>query len=172
MERWASFDPTGRYRYGLGRRWSAAPTLAIVMLNPSQADAQADDPTIRRCIGLAQGWGFGAIAVVNLFAYRSPHPQVLRQVDDPVGPANDTALTEAAHRAEQIMLAWGNGGSLMERDRAVLTLLTPHQDKLHCLGHNRTGQPRHPLYVPSDISLQPWSLQSTQTGISVLSCTD
>lgn len=156
MHRWASFDPTGRYRYGLGRRWSGAPELAIVMLNPSQADAQADDPTIRRCTGLAQDWGFGAIAVVNLFAYRSPHPRMLRQVDSPVGPQNDVALAEAAHRAEQILLAWGNWGSLMERDRAVLALLAPYQSKFYCLGRNRTGQPRHPLYVPRRAALQPW----------------
>ena len=156
MERSASFDPTGRYRYSLGRRWSAAPTLAIIMLNPSQADSRADDPTVRRCLGLAQGWGFGAIAVVNLFAYRSPQPWALRQAIDPVGPGNDTALLTAAETAAQILLAWGNWGSLLGRDRAVLTLLAPVQAKCHCLGHNRTGQPRHPLYVPRASALQPW----------------
>ena len=157
MDRWASFDPTGQYRYSLGRRWSTDPTLAIIMLNPSRADGSVDDPTIRRCMGLAQGWGFGAIAVVNLFAYRSPHPRVLRQVTDPIGPENDTALNEAAHQADQILLAWGNWGSLGRRDRTVLALLQPHQPKCRCLGKNRTGQPRHPLYVPGSISLQPWS---------------
>jgi hypothetical protein len=158
MERWASFDPTGRYRYSLGRRWSAAPTLAIIMLNPSQADGSVDDPTIRRCLGLAHSWGFGAIAVVNLFAYRSPHPRVLRQVDDPIGPDNNAALAEAARQADQILLAWGNWGSLGDRDRTVLNLLAPHQVKWRCLGHNLTGQPRHPLYVPGSISLRRWSV--------------
>jgi hypothetical protein len=80
IERCAIFDPLGHYRYSLGRRWSPAPTLAIIMLNPSQADGSLDDPTLRCCLGLSQGWGFGAIVVVNLFAYRSPQPQVLRQV--------------------------------------------------------------------------------------------
>lgn len=160
IERSATFDTTGHYRYSLGRRWSAAPTLAIIMLNPSQADSSVDDPTIRRCIGLAQGWGFGAIAVVNLFAYRSPHPKTLRQAKDPIGPKNDAALSTAAEQADQILLAWGNWGSLWGRDRAVLTLLAPYQAKCHCLGQNLTGQPRHPLYIPRQTSLQPWiSLQ-------------
>ncbi len=68
MERSATFDPTGRYRYSLERCWGSDSTLAIVMLNPSRADGSLDDPTLRRCMGLALGWGFGAIAVVNLFA--------------------------------------------------------------------------------------------------------
>ncbi|MBE9139317.1 DUF1643 domain-containing protein [Nodosilinea sp. LEGE 07088] len=157
MERSAIFDSTGCYRYYLGRRWNqAAPRLAIVMLNPSQADASRDDPTLRRCIGLAQGWGFGAIAVVNLFAYRSPHPRVLSQVADPIGPGNNAALAEATQQADQVLLAWGNWGSWRERDRAVLTLLAPHQAKFRCLGQNRTGQPRHPLYAPRAAPLLPW----------------
>jgi hypothetical protein len=157
MDRWASFDPTGHYRYSLGRRWGTTPTLAIIMLNPSRADGSVDDPTIRRCMGLAQGWGFGAIAVVNLFAYRSPHPRELRQVDDPIGPENDAALAETAHQADQILLAWGNWGSLGGRDRTVLELLRSHHPKCRCLGQNLTGQPRHPLYVSRSISLRPWS---------------
>ncbi|WP_017298392.1 DUF1643 domain-containing protein [Nodosilinea nodulosa] len=159
IERSASFDPTGRYRYSLGRRWSSAPTLAIIMLNPSQADGSVDDPTLRRCIGLARGWGFGAIAVVNLFAYRTPHPRVLRQVDDPVGPDNDAALVSAVQQASHILLAWGNEGHWLGRDRAILALLNSYQAQCHCLGQNRTGQPRHPLYVPRSASLQPWSRQ-------------
>ncbi|MGF1516525.1 MAG: DUF1643 domain-containing protein [Nodosilinea sp.] len=161
MERSATFDPTGRYRYSLERRWSSGPTLAIIMLNPSRADGSLDDPTIRRCMGLAQGWGFGAIAVVNLFAYCSPHPRVLRQkvlrqIDDAIGPDNNAAVLSAAQQADQILLAWGNWGNLGDRDRTVLTLLDPCRAKCRCLGHNRTGQPRHPLYVPRSISLQPW----------------
>ncbi|MFQ4135031.1 DUF1643 domain-containing protein [Nodosilinea sp. PGN35] len=165
IERSATFDPTGRYRYSLGRRWSAAPTLAIIMLNPSQADSSVDDPTIRRCTGLAMGWGFGAIAVVNLFAYRSPHPKALRQADDPIGSENDAVLSETARQADQILLAWGNWGSWLGRDRTVLTLLTPHQTKCRCLGQNRTGQPRHPLYIPRHTPLQPWILQAPATPL-------
>ncbi len=163
IERCATFDPLGHYRYSLGRRWSPAPTLAIIMLNPSQADGSLDDPTLRRCMGLAQGWGFGAIAVVNLFAYRSPQPQVLRQVADPIGPENDGAIAAAVDQADQVLLAWGNGGSWRGRDRTVLNRLAPYQPKFHCLGQNRTGQPRHPLYVPRQAPLLPWQRFSWQS---------
>ncbi|MCU0550707.1 MAG: DUF1643 domain-containing protein [Leptolyngbya sp. Prado105] len=69
----ALFDSTQQYRYRLWRSWSSDPTIGFVMLNPNQADAVSDDPTIRRCIGFAKNWGFGGIEVVNLSTtgYRS-----------------------------------------------------------------------------------------------------
>jgi hypothetical protein len=77
------------YRYHLSRSWeSSSPLVAFVMLNPSTADAHQDDPTLRRCIGFAQRWGYGRRAGVNRCAYRATNPAVLRQVADPVGADN------------------------------------------------------------------------------------
>lgn len=153
----AKFDPTGQYRYCLTRQWSLhQPTLAIIMLNPSQADGSGDDPTIRRCMGLAHQWGFGRITVVNLFAYRTAYPRQLKQVKQPVGPDNDAALQAAAANSDAMLLAWGNWGSLHQRDATVLKLLGSCRPKWHCLGHNQTGQPRHPLYVGQGADLMPW----------------
>lgn len=154
----AQFDPTGQYRYSLTRGWdSTRPSITIIMLNPSQANATVDDPTIRRCIGLADQWNFGAMVVVNLFAYRTAYPRLLRQVKQPVGPKNDAALWEAAKTSPKILLAWGNWGHLHQRDIAVLNLLSPFRDKLCCLSLNGSGQPQHPLYISRDASLQPWT---------------
>lgn len=76
----AKFDASMNYRYSLEREWSDAPCIGFVMLNPSTADATNDDPTIRRCTRFAQFWGYGAIEVVNLFAYRATRPIQLRCV--------------------------------------------------------------------------------------------
>jgi hypothetical protein len=145
----ATIDATGCYRYSLWREWDAnGPRVAFVLLNPSTADAQRDDPTVRRCIGLARVWGCGSLEVVNLFAYRATNPRVLREVADPVGPENDRYLLAAAHRAQKIVPAWGARGGLHGRDRVVLALLGGGGE-LVCLGTTRCGRPRHPLYVSS-----------------------
>ncbi|MDA0268840.1 MAG: DUF1643 domain-containing protein [Cyanobacteria bacterium] len=157
LERSATFDSTGQYRYRLGRRWDPqCPALTFVMLNPSQADHRQEDPTLRRCIGLAQGWGYGALTVVNLFAFCSSQPQALQRIADPIGPENDRYLLAACADVPTIVLAWGNGGSLYGRDHAVLALLARYRDRCHCLGLNQTGQPRHPLYVRRGTQLAPY----------------
>lgn len=120
--------------------------VTFVMLNPSTADAVADDPTIRRCIGFAQAWGFGALEVVNLYAYRATRPAELFAADDPVGPRNNRFVRAAARSAALVVAAWGVYGRRHGRDAAVLATLR-RIGPVHCLGMTLGGQPRHPLFV-------------------------
>jgi hypothetical protein len=161
IERTALFDATGRYRYRLGRRWQAqGPEIAFVMLNPSRANAECDDPTLRACMQFAQRWAYGSLVVVNLFGYCTAHPAELKTVSDPVGPENDRYLTAAVGRSHQVVLAWGNDGGFGGRDRTILHKLKAHSSKLTCLQLNRSGQPRHPLYIRRDRTLIPYPIGS------------
>lgn len=149
----AAFDSTGRYRYALWRVWDRdADRVAFVMLNPSTADARRDDPTIRRCIGFARAWGFGSMEVVNLFAYRTPRPDVLRRASRPVGPENDRHVLRAARRAERVVVAWGGRGSWRGRDEEVMRMLA-RGGTIYCIGRTASGHPRHPLYARKELGL-------------------
>ncbi len=150
----ALFDRTRRYRYRLWRRWGAGRPVVFVMLNPSTADAERDDPTIRRCAGFARAWGFGGMTVVNLFALRATDPARLRRARDPVGRDNDHHIAAAADVASLVVVAWGVHGALDRRDRAVLALLAGRRPR--CLGTTRGGHPRHPLYLPSATRSRPF----------------
>jgi hypothetical protein len=151
----AVFDRHGRYRYQLKRRWAGGGrAIAFVMLNPSTADAERDDPTIRRCGGFARAWGFSAMTVVNLFALRTTDPARLRRARDPIGPGNDEHIAAAASSCDALVLAWGAHGALGGRDHDVLALL--HGCRPACLGVTRSGQPRHPLYLPSATRRRPY----------------
>ncbi|MEA5463870.1 DUF1643 domain-containing protein [Leptothoe sp. PORK10 BA2] len=161
MEGSAIFDVSRRYRYCLKRSWSGPNIhphqVTFIMLNPSQANAERDDPTIRACSQFAQAWGYNQLNIVNLFAYRTPQPSALKRVADPIGPDNDQYLLQAIEAATQVILAWGNWGTLFNRAQTVLTLLQPQHHKLHCLARNQSGQPRHPLYIKRTTSPKPWS---------------
>jgi hypothetical protein len=150
LARRALFDPTGRYRYALERRWApGGRRLAFILLNPSTADGERDDPTVRRCIGFARRWGFSSLEVVNLFALRATQPAALRGAADPVGPENDGHLLAAAGRADRVVLAWGIHGKWRGREGEVLRLLRESRRGLSCLGLTREGHPRHVLYLPA-----------------------
>lgn len=126
----------------------------FIMLNPSTADARHDDPTIKKCIRLAQSWGYGELLVGNLFAWRSPRPQDLPAAPDPVGPGNDHALRQLAQQSDKIIAAWGNHGACQDRDRAVRRMFP---GRLHALRLTAKNQPGHPLYLPN--TAQPFLLK-------------
>ena len=157
IERAAIFDGSGQFRYSLLRRWSGGTgRVAMILLNPSTAGATRDDPTLRRCIGFAQRWGFASLEVVNLFAYRATRPQQLRRAADPVGPENDGHLVRAARNAGAVVAAWGVHGVLAGRNETVLGMLAELGFSLLCLGMTKTGHPRHTLYLPGSTPLIPF----------------
>jgi hypothetical protein len=139
------------YRYLLWRNWGQGSSICVFIgLNPSTADASHDDATSRRCIGYARRWGFDALVLVNLFAYRSVEPRVLRCAIDPVGEHNDRVLDSVTRSAALIVCAWGNEGRMRDRANAVLARLRSAGRALTCLGITQCGEPVHPLYQRSD----------------------
>lgn len=147
-----------RYRYRLTRAWGDGDAMCIVMLNPSTADHRKTDPTLRRCIGFAKRWGFDQLVVVNLFAFRSASPKLLRAARgnglNPVGLHNDKHIVLAARKAKRIVVAWGNDGALEGRGAEVLALLSRRSRKpVWCLGVSKAGYPFHPLYRPENSTL-------------------
>jgi hypothetical protein len=163
----SEMSPCGQYRYRLTRCW-AEPGIALravvfIMLNPSTADADRDDPTVRRCLTIARREGANMLAVGNLFGLRAASPDRLTQVADPFGPCNAAALTAlasfaAAHHAP-IICAWGTRGVFSGAHRLALDMIGSGSAPLVCLGLTKNGQPRHPLYVPPTKPLVPYSPQ-------------
>jgi len=150
----AKMDPTGTYRYSLLREWGESGRVLFVMLNPSTADGEQDDPTIRRCMGFASNAGFGSMSVVNLYAYRSTDPKYAGMAAQPVGPENDATITEEASRADLVVVAWGAYSHGKNRIKQVLELLRPR--RILCLGTTKDGSPRHPLYVEKVRQFEEW----------------
>lgn len=145
MRRSAIISECRRYRYVLEREWKAdLPGVLFIALNPSTADGEQDDPTVRRCIGFAKAWGFGKLAIANLFALRSPDPTRLLCDDNPIGPENDRWLIELAGQFTLTVAAWGAHNSVRDRGADVLEMLV----NVYHLGLTNAGHPRHPLYLP------------------------
>jgi hypothetical protein len=143
------------------------PTMAFVMVNPSTADAEQDDPTIRKCMGFARKHGCGEIVVGNLFAFRATDVNALRRCADPVGPDNDCHLADIMW-SDEIVVAWGAANKLPEilrgRWKEVVRIFDGRHPEsgerrttpLRCLGTCDDGHPRHPLMLGYDTPLVDW----------------
>lgn len=132
-----------------------------VGLNPSTADSDTDDPTIRRMIGFAEREGFGGIEVVNLLSQRTKDPKELEPIPEP-GLAR-AERRDAILRCRRVVVAWGalnvgqEVGALCDRQAfRVRRDARAAGQTLWCLGRTKAGEPRHPLYLKSDTPMEVW----------------
>jgi len=153
----AAFSPCRRWRTLLWRTWDAAkPAANFLMLNPSTADETVLDPTCARARDYAERWGYGALLVTNVFAWRATDPGEMKAARDPVGKGNDAAILRAARASELVVCAWGNHGAYLERSTRVKQLLAKAGIALHVLRLNAGGEPAHPLYLPGSLRPRRW----------------
>ncbi|HIC80866.1 MAG TPA: DUF1643 domain-containing protein [Kiloniellaceae bacterium] len=134
---------------------------AFVMLNPSTADEESDDPTVRRCMGYATAWGASALIIVNLFAFRSTEPLTLWDLPDPEGPKNHKHVCQVAnyiaHTGGWLVCAWGAGVGFCGQDRRVLGWIRQEGAKPLALRVTQEGFPAHPLYLPAGLDPKPYA---------------
>ena len=155
----AVISECGKYRYLLDRKFSGVGgTMLFIMLNPSTADAELDDPTIRKCIGFAKREGYGSIKVVNLFAWRATQVSDMKAADAPIGVENDRYIKSEAICADTVVCAWGIHGNYKNRAERVLKMLSDADVPLSCLGTTKDKHPKHPCYLSYTAKLEPYGI--------------
>ena len=169
MQRDACID--GQYRYSLTRIWkpkSGQRLMGFIMLNPSEADANDDDPTIDLCMLTALKHDFDGIYVVNLFARISPDPSVLTDATDQVGPDNNEAILEMLARTSDVRVAaWGVPKTQKVADQIVEVEHLIRPVLLWALGLSKEGHPNHPLGLlrqGKPLKPKPWKIAGEQVG--------
>lgn len=150
VDRGAELSSDGLYRYLLWRIWGDRDRCALfIMLNPSTADAEIDDPTIRRCIGFARSWGLDGIRVANLYPFRATKPADLWRAANPRGQGNSGWIEKGVDRKGIAVAAWG-AHARPEDARATRNIFYDLGVPLYALGLTQAGQPKHPLYLAGD----------------------
>ena len=144
----AVFVEDRTHRLYLWRRWNKSqPWIMFIGLNPSTADERLNDPTIRRCIGFAERWGYGGMFMCNVFTLVSSDPAKLN-TRIPEVKGSSLAMRVIRDKCDKAVASWG-GLITKVKDREdrvarTITELSP----LYCLGTTKQGHPRHPLYIP------------------------
>lgn len=142
----AHFSECGKYRYALWRVWDAClPAVMFIGLNPSTANADTDDPTIRKVRSFAKKWGYGGVYMLNLFPYISTDPEQLKcEFNERI---NTDYLHEFGQKASMVVFAWGAFEIAGFRSGQVSQMFP----NAKALVINKDGSPRHPLYVPGNV---------------------
>lgn len=161
LERDALISECGKYRYLLRRIWDHdKQRVLFIMLNPSTADAEVDDATIRSCIRLSKALGYGSFEVVNLFAWRATDPAKLPTPPSMArGPINPRVIEAAVHRCDTVVCAWGAHPYAAMNARGVLDIVKLYRPSAYCLGKTKAGAPKHPLYIKTGTQLETFALK-------------
>ncbi|MGX7896879.1 DUF1643 domain-containing protein [Tsuneonella sp. HG222] len=162
----AVLSPCGRYRLRLDRSigglFGSGPTVALIGVNPSTADATENDATIRKNMGFASRLGWSRIIKANKFAWRATDVRELATVFDPIGPMNDQHLFEIFAEADILVPCWGPLAKLPPHLRGrwleVAQIMLESGKPIMCFGTANDGQPRHTLMLPYTTPLSPWRI--------------
>jgi hypothetical protein len=160
----ADFSEDGLYRYSLWRVWDESKPLAMFIgLNPSQANAEKDDNTIKRVRAIATNLGYGGIYMCNCFSYISTNPKFLQAETIEAMMKNAEVLKLVASRCKDVFFAWGNFKVVSKSgiDKKLLEAF-PNAKALFI---NQNGSPKHPLFCRTNI--QPVSFQGSTEWVSV-----
>ena len=142
----AKFSKDKKHRYELSRHWDLSKSdILFIMLNPSIANENIDDPTIKRLINFTKKFNYGGFFVANLFTYITPYSKTL-DTSSGLTKLNLKTIKNFVNKAEEVVYAWGN--SIKEPEELKNLVENPK-----CFGRNLNGTPKHPLYLPSNSKL-------------------
>jgi hypothetical protein len=158
----ATISDCGLYRYTLQRDVAVdGPLFLFLGVNPSTANATANDATVRKWIGFVKRWGGRGFMVGNAFAYRSTDVRALASASDPIGLFNDWHIMQMASKADAIVPCWGNTTKVPPRLRKrfgfLAEMLTGADKPLKCFGLTQGGDPLHPLMLGYETPLIEWT---------------
>lgn len=146
-------DPTITREIDFAQRWGHSGLLKVNLFayRSTDPDALWKDPEFYPgrpkgavCPGCAGRGGFD-------FKGKCPRCDGKGTVD-PVGPENDTTIKSAVV-GRCVLVGWGTHRKadlcklIRERGEKILELVKPFATRVVCLGQNKDGSPKHPLYL-------------------------
>ena len=127
--------------------------LFVLGINPSTANDNIPDNTIKRVMGFAEREGFDGFAMLNVYPQRCTNPDFLHPAcDESLHKQNMTIIddTIGCHQAPVILVAFGNlinkRKYLKGCFRDIATSLQPFNPIWKQIGElTKSGNPKHPL---------------------------
>lgn len=157
----AVLSDDGLFRYRLEREVAeSGAAYAFFGVNPSTADAEVDDATVRKWRGFVSRWGGSRFIVGNVFAFLATDVRALASAVDPIGRRNNDHLAQIIADADILVPCWGNRSkvppALRSNFRWMLQTLHASGKPVMAFGKSKTGDPLHPLMLGYATPLTAW----------------
>lgn len=159
------FSACRKYRFSLVHRWGTGNVLAWIGLNPSTADENNLDPTLRKIREFSKRAGYDGFVMLNLYAFRSTDPKgldIYRLSPFDLDTRDNWPVILEQTEGRRVVCAWGQPGPKLGHATDFAQRLRAEGRELLCLGVNgsgpRKGSPKHPLYLSYTTPLRPFPL--------------
>ena len=151
MIRSAILSENRKHRYLLSRIWNQKnEKILFIMLNPSSADENIDDPTTKKVISYSKKWGYGGLHICNLYTYRTTSPKILFDIPKNKRGSNKNEIKKYAKKSSKVVYAWGH--------KEIIPLwLNEIVSDPKFIELSKEGVPKHPLYLKSNLKLKSFS---------------
>ena len=167
IEKWL-YAPNfySEYRYILGTRGKNP--LICIGINPSTAEPDNLDNTLKSVERIALGNGFDSFIMFNVYAQRATNPDAMEKVYNPLLHRENLEAFRYVLSISEHPAVWAAWGAIIEKRkylpdcvRDMVAVGEAYGATWHCAGAiTKKGHPHHPLYLRKDEKLKPFDVSA------------
>ena len=166
IEKWL-YAPNfySEYRYILGTR--GRNPLICIGINPSTAQPDKLDNTLKSVERIALGNGFDSFIMFNVYAQRATDPDAMEKVYNPLLHKENLEAFRYVLSISDRPAIWAAWGTIIEKRkylpacvRDMLAVGNEYGARWYCAGAiTKKGHPHHPLYLRKDEKIKPFDVE-------------
>ena len=154
------------YRYILGTRGKNP--LICIGINPSTAEPDNLDNTLKSVERIALGNGFDSFIMFNVYAQRATNPDTMERTCNELLHAENLEAFRHVLSISDKPAVWAAWGAIIEKRkylsacvRDMLAVGEEYGATWYCAGAiTKKGHPHHPLYLRKDEKIKPFDVST------------
>ena len=167
VQKWLYAPPFySEYRYILGTRGKNP--LICIGINPSTAEPDNLDNTLKSVERIALGNGFDSFIMFNVYAQRATNPDTMERTCNALLHRENLKAFRYVLSISEKPAVWAAWGAIIEKRRylsaCVRDMLEAGEGygaKWYCAGAiTKKGHPHHPLYLKKDEKIKPFDVST------------
>lgn len=160
------FSEDSSHRFLMKKIWNKElPQANIITIAPSECHNVVNDLTTNIITNNLHMLGFGGYTMTNLISKIGVDVKKIKNTKDLWNNETDKHILSCAEAADKIIVAWGSFAhtrkQFADREKQVLELLKPFQDKVYQITDGADRQFLHPLTpcVRNSFILKPYLIE-------------